>query len=179
MEMTMSAEGKDTVLVLGASGGIGGEMARQLRDAGWRVKAMKRDLGATSVLKDGIEWVEGDALNREDVLSASRGSSVIVHVVNPPGYRRWSELVLPMIDNTIAAASVNGATVVLPGTVYNYGRDALPLLTETSPQRPDSRKGAIRVELERRLEAVTRSGAVRVIIVRAGDFFGPSAGSNW
>jgi nucleoside-diphosphate-sugar epimerase len=179
MEMTMNAEGKDTVLVLGASGGIGGEVARQLRDAGWRVKAMKRDLGTTSVLKDGIEWVEGDALNREDVLSASRGSSVIVHAVNPPGYRRWSELVLPMIDNTIAAASVNGATVVLPGTVYNYGPDAFPILTENSPQHPETRKGAIRVELERRLQTAAQSGALQAIIVRAGDFFGPQAGNNW
>jgi peptide-methionine (R)-S-oxide reductase len=41
-----------------------------------------------------------------------------VHAVNPPGYRGWSRLVLPMLDNTIAAASAVGATIVLPGTVY-------------------------------------------------------------
>ena len=32
--------------------------------------------------------------------------------------------------------------------------------------------------MERRLEAATRRGA-RVLIVRAGDFFGPQAGNNW
>jgi uncharacterized protein YbjT (DUF2867 family) len=31
------------VLVLGATGGIGGEVARQMRDAGWDVRALKRD----------------------------------------------------------------------------------------------------------------------------------------
>jgi nucleoside-diphosphate-sugar epimerase len=128
--------------------------------------------------RDGITWLRGDAMNRDDVVNAARGSAVIVHAVNPPGYRRWSELVLPMVDNTIAAAIAERATIVLPGTVYNYGPDAFPLLDEEAPQRPLTRKGAIRVELERRLQAATTRGA-RVIVVRAGDFFGPRAGNNW
>ncbi len=166
----------DTVLVLGATGGVGGEMARQLRDAGWRVRAMKR--GAVSERRDGIDWVGGDAMEAQDVREAARGCAVIVHAVNPPGYRRWSELVLPMLDHTIAAAKAEGATIVLPGNVYNYGADAFPLLAEDAPQHPATRKGAIRVEMERRLELASREGA-RVLIVRAGDFFGPKAGNNW
>lgn len=38
--------------------------------------------------------------------------------------------------------------------------------------------GAIRVEVERRLKSATQQGA-RVIIVRAGDFFGLRAGNSW
>jgi nucleoside-diphosphate-sugar epimerase len=165
-------------LVLGATGGIGGELARQLRDAGWAVTALTRGLDATRIERDGIVWLRGDAMDCQAVVDAARGCSVIVHAVNPPGYRRWSELVLPMIDNTIAAATSTGATVVLPGTVYNYGDDAFPLLREDSPQRPSTRKGAIRVELERRLEMATAQG-VRTIVVRAGDFFGPHVGNSW
>src|SRR5215472_4350909 len=93
------------VLVLGASGGIGGETARQLRAAGWDVRALTRSGEKPSERRDGITWLRGDALNREDVMAAARGCAVIIHAVNPPGYRRWSELVLPMLDNTIAAAS--------------------------------------------------------------------------
>lgn len=166
----------DTVLVLGATGGIGGEVARQLRDAGWEVRALKRD--AQEGKREGITWLAGDAMDAQAVRRAAKGCSVIVHAVNPPGYRNWSELVLPMLDNTIAAAKAEGATVVLPGTVYNFGPDAFPLLAEDSPQRPLTRKGAIRVEMERRLEEASREGA-RVLIVRAGDFFGPKAGNNW
>jgi len=172
----MSNSGK--VLVLGATGGIGGEVARQLRDAGWEVRALRRVADQPIEQKNGITWVRGDALVREDVAAAAKGCSVIVHAVNPPGYRRWSELVLPMLDNTIAAASTERATVVLPGTVYNYGPDAFALVTERSPQNPVTRKGAIRVEMERRLESFARGGG-RVLIVRAGDFFGPKAGNNW
>ncbi|MBR7956501.1 NAD-dependent epimerase/dehydratase family protein [Burkholderia cenocepacia] len=165
-------------LVLGASGGIGGEVARQSRDAGWQVRALKRGLDAEVVERDGIAWVRGDALDRDAVVRAARGCSVIVHAVNPPGYRNWATQVLPMIDNTIAAARAAQATVVLPGTVYNFGADAFPVLREDAPQHPATRKGAIRVELERRLQDASAHG-VPAIVVRAGDFFGPQLGNSW
>src|ERR1700719_3288871 len=103
---------KNTVLVLGATGGIGGEVARQLRDTGWEVRALRRRAPRSAEHQSGITWIPGDAMNREDVIAAANGCSVIVHAVNPPGYRRWSELVLPMLDNTIAAACSVGATIV-------------------------------------------------------------------
>ncbi|MTW13857.1 NAD-dependent epimerase/dehydratase family protein [Pseudoduganella eburnea] len=168
-----------TALVLGASGGIGGEMARQLAAKGWKVRALKRGLGVPSRLTDGVEWIEGDAMNAPDVAKAAEACKVIVHAVNPPGYRGWGQQVLPMIDNTIAAASVHGATVVLPGTVYNFGPDAFPVLREDSPQRPVTRKGKIRVEMEARLRKAAEDGQLRAIVVRAGDFIGPGARNNW
>jgi nucleoside-diphosphate-sugar epimerase len=170
--------GNGTVLVLGGTGGIGGEAARQLRDTGWIVRALQRRAAQPVEQRNGITWIRGDAMNREDVMAAAIGCSVIVHAVNPPGYRRWSDLVLPMLDNSIAAACAVAATIVLPGTVYNFGPDAFPLLTESSPQHPVTRKGAIRVEMERRLFAASNNGA-RVLIVRSGDFFGPRAGNSW
>jgi nucleoside-diphosphate-sugar epimerase len=177
-DMTRNGTRNNTVLVLGATGGIGGEVARQLRDAGWTVRALKRAAESAVAQRDGITWLRGDALNRQDLADAAQGCSVIVHAVNPPGYRQWSTRVLPMLDNTVAAARDQRATIVLPGTVYNYGPDAFPLLSEDSPQHPLTRKGAIRVELEQRLLQASREGA-RVLIVRAGDFFGPRAGNNW
>jgi nucleoside-diphosphate-sugar epimerase len=165
-------------LILGATGGIGGETARALLARGFRVRAMHRSPAAQSA-SNAIEWVKGDAMNAADVLAAAQGADVIVHAVNPPGYRNWKGLALPMLDNTIAAALATGARIAFPGTVYNFGPDAFPMLRESSPQRPLTRKGAIRVEMERRLESASRDG-VKVLIVRAGDFFGPrSTANNW
>lgn len=164
-----------TALVLGATGGIGGETARALKAAGWQVRAMARQPPARV---DGLDWVQGDALRAVDVLRAAQGCAVIVHAVNPPGYRNWHTQVLPMIDNSVAAARQVGATLVLPGTVYNYGPDAFADPHEQAPQHPTTRKGALRVALEARLQAAASNG-LRVIILRAGDFFGPHPGNNW
>jgi nucleoside-diphosphate-sugar epimerase len=86
--------------------------------------------------------------------------------------------VLPMLENTIAAGRAVGARIVLPGTIYNYGPDAFPCLTETSPQHPCTRKGEIRAAMEARLKAASDQG-VRVLVLRCGDFFGPRVGNNW
>lgn len=173
-----NALSKPLALVLGATGGIGGTVAAMLAERGYRVRALHRRAEAMAATHPGYEWVAGDAMNRNDVASAAQGASVIVHAVNPPGYRNWAKLVLPMIDNTIFAAKASGARILMPGTVYNYGPDSFPLIAEDSAQNPISRKGAIRVELERRLEAASRRG-VRVVIIRAGDYFGPGAANNW
>jgi nucleoside-diphosphate-sugar epimerase len=124
------------------------------------------------------EWVKGDALDQPFVVEAARGVQAIVHAVNPPGYRNWATLVLPMIENTIAAARDGSARILLPGTIYNYGSDAFPVLREDSPQRATTHKGKIRIALEEKLETAARDG-VRSLIVRLGDFFGPRAGNNW
>lgn len=165
-------------LVLGATGGIGSAVARRLRESGWHVRALHRAPDRVAARHD-FEWHAGDAMVTRDVAAAAKGAALIVHAVNPPGYRDWDRLVLPMLDNTIAAARANDARILFPGTVYNYGRDAFPDIAEDAPQHPDTRKGAIRVEMERRLRAFAETEAGRVLIVRAGDFFGPGAANNW
>jgi nucleoside-diphosphate-sugar epimerase len=171
----MTSTSQRIALVIGAAGGIGGEAAAALVRHGWTVRALTR---RAQPAKSGITWIPGDAMVAADVARAARGAALIVHAANPPGYKDWDKLVLPMLDNAIAAARAEGARVLLPGTVYNFGLETFPLIDETAPQRPTTRKGKIRVEMERRLRAASTQG-VPVLIVRAGDFFGPHAGNNW
>ncbi|MFK3776973.1 NAD-dependent epimerase/dehydratase family protein [Agrobacterium sp. NPDC089420] len=172
-----AGNGGPLALIVGANGGVGSHVAKMLLQRGWRVRALTRQPAPTATA-DSIERVKGDAMNRPDVVEAAKGASLIVHAVNPPGYRDWDKQVLPMLDNTIAAAEGCGARIVFPGSVYNFGSDAFPLLTEDSPQKPFTRKGALRVEMEQRLKMASMRG-VPVLIVRAGDFFGPDAKNNW
>ena len=159
-----------TVLVLGATGGVGGETARALMSRGWAVRGLaRREMAQT----DGLLWFKGDALDPKAVREAAEGTSVIVHAVNPPGYRQWGKVALPMLDNSIAAARETGARVVLPGTVYNYDPRETPVATENSPQNPNTRKGRIRKEMEQRLQQVPS------LVLRAGDFFGTRALNSW
>lgn len=169
---------RKVALVLGATGGIGSEVANSLCSSGWQVRALNRNPERTAK-DERFFWIKGDALAKEDVAAAAQGASLIVHAVNPPSYLDWEKLVLPMLDHTIAAATANSARILLPGTVYNYGPDAFPDVTENAPQNARTRKGRIRVEMERRLRQAAESGAAKVLIVRAGDFFGPKAANNW
>lgn len=164
-------------LVIGATGGVGGAIADRLLADGWHVRAINRDpsTAAQRSGRPGLEWVKGDAMAPADVIAAAEGCEIIVHGANPPGYKNWAGLQMPMIRSTIAAAQASGARILFPGTVYNYGPDAFPRIDERSAQNPRSRKGAIRVQMERAL----REAGVPVLIVRCGDFFGPKPGNNW
>jgi nucleoside-diphosphate-sugar epimerase len=173
----MAEQVNKTTLILGATGGVGGALTEVLLARGWTIKALTRDPARAAAGRDPeIHWIQGDAMDRAAVVKAAEGGSLVVHAVNPPGYRDWDKLVLPMLDNSIAAARAAGARVLLPGTVYNYGPDAFPVLREDSPQQPLTRKGKIRAEMERRL----KESGVPALVVRAGDFFGGrGVGNNW
>ncbi len=166
-----------TALVIGATGSFGGHAAVALIKHGWCVRALARDPEAAA-RKTGarmpIDWIKGDAMNAADVLAASAGAEVIVHGTNPPGYKNWRGLAVPMLANTVAAAVARRARIVLPGNVYNFAPDAGADIGEDAPQQPATRKGQIRVEMEESLRAATGDGA-KVLVLRAGDFFGPAA----
>jgi nucleoside-diphosphate-sugar epimerase len=164
-------------LVIGATGSFGSHAAAALIRHGWTVRALARDpveARAKAGPRMPIEWVGGDGMNLDDVARAADGAAVIVHAANPPGYRNWRGLAIPMLAATIAAAEAQGARIVLPGNVYNFAPDSGPRIAETAPQQPVTRKGRVRVEMERMLREATRRGA-KALVLRAGDFFGPAA----
>lgn len=179
--MTLSqTPGPGIALVLGLTGGIGSAIAQRLADRGWTIRALtRRPEGKRPSYPFPVEWRPGDALDAGDVAQAARGASLIVHAVNPPGYARWREDGLPMLENTIAAASDAGATILFPANVYVYSGASPARVDEAAPRRPTTRKGQVRLEMEDRLARAAQEGGVRVIGVRAGDFFGPGVTSSW
>ena len=174
----MMAEAK-RALVIGATGGVGGEVALALLRHGWIVRGLARDpVQAHRTGPAGVDWVAGDAMRGADVVRAAASADLIFHGANPPGYRNWRGLAIPMLRNAIVAAEAVGARLAYPASVYVYGRDAGRVVAEDAPQHPHTRKGRIRVEMEAMLHAAS-VGGLRTLIVRAGDFFGPRAPSSW
>lgn len=173
-----------TALIIGATGSFGAHAAQALLKHGWTIRALNRNPEAatkTAGLRTPIDWVKGDAMNAADMIAAAQGVQLIVHAANPPRYRNWKGTVLPMLDNAIAAAKASGARLMLPTSVYNYAPDMGANIGEDAPETPVTRKGAIRVECERRARQASKDG-VKVLILRAGDFFGPAApnsGLSW
>lgn len=144
---------KQTVLILGASGKVGCHTARAFAKAGWVVRKYDRAAG--------------------DMIAQAQGAQLMVNGLNPPNYHNWAEIVPQITQQVIAAAKATGATVILPGNVYNFGAEPGPWAS-TTPQRPTSRKGQIRVEME----AAYRRSGVRTIVLRAGNFLDPDRNAD-
>jgi nucleoside-diphosphate-sugar epimerase len=136
------------VLILGGSGKIGRSASEAFGRAGWNVRNYDR--------------------KRDTMLEAARGADVIVNGLNPPAYHDWARLIPAITSEVIAAAKASGATVILPGNVYNFGEEGGEW-SETTPHRPSTRKGKIREDMERAYEA----SGVRTIVLRAGNFIDP------
>ncbi len=143
-------------LVLGASGGFGGQVALALQSAGWGVRRYARGT---------------------DMAAAAQGADLIVNGLNPPAYHDWDRLIPQITASVIAAGRASGAMVLVPGNVYNYGMEPGPWGPET-PQRPVSRKGRIRVEMEAAYRVAAARGDLRCVILRGGDFMLPGAQSS-
>lgn len=139
-----------TVLILGASGKIGRNAAVAFGDAGWRIRKFDRQNG--------------------NMAQAASGADVIINGMNPANYHDWEYTIPAITRQVIAAAKVSGATVIIPGNVYNFG--ATPgIWCENTPQNANTRKGRVRVEME----LAYRNSGVRTIILRAGNFIEPQS----
>jgi nucleoside-diphosphate-sugar epimerase len=163
---------KDKILVLGAAGRLGFAAASAFRDAGWRVKGLVRP-GRAGAVPRGVEAVE--AITRDEAVSAAQGCAVVLNALNP-ALTEWDKNALSLAYGSIAAAEESGATLLFPGSVWNYGRHMPPLLDENTPMQPTTRKGGMRVQIEQRIREAC-DGGMRAIVLRAGDFFGAGRGS--
>jgi nucleoside-diphosphate-sugar epimerase len=167
-----------TVLILGAAGRIGQVLGSAFADAGWEVRAQARKpLPSALVGHPHVQPVRCDATDVAALTAAAEGATAIVNALNPP-YTEWDRLALPLADAALAVARASGALLMLPGNVYNFGRELAPLLTPDTPERGDTPKARIRIELEARLAAAAHDG-VESVVIRAGDFFGGPGTGSW
>jgi len=158
-----------TVLVLGANGRLGRAATLAFAAAGWQVRAQLRR-APRAPLPAGVQPVLCDALDVPALVAAGLGAQVIVNALNPD-YTRWATLLPPITQATLQLARATGATLMLPGNVYNFGNRLPAVLTEDTPFAATHPKAAQRIALEQALADAAADG-VRSIVIRAGDFLG-------
>lgn len=162
-------------LVLGATGGIGHWTVAKLLERGDPVRVLVRNperFRRSWPEANGVEVVAGDALAAEDVRRAAKDCTTIFHCVNVP-YPEWAAKAFPMLSNTVSAAFASSARVVFPGNVYLFGHARAELVREDHPMEPHTRKGRLRLQMERHLHDLHQSQGLAFTIVRMPDFYGP------
>ena len=164
------------ITILGAKGRFGRAAVDAFLTAGWRVRAFARSWEGAAGRVD-AELIAGDAFDASALASAAKGCDVIVHALNPP-YPRWTRDLPRLTANVIEAAKATGATVIIPGNVYNYGEVMPERLAEDTPHSPTTRKGRLRDEMEQTFASAGDDG-VQTIILRAGDFIEREKTGNW
>lgn len=169
----MNERSAPTILILGANGRLGAAATRAFADAGWRVLAQARQIPAA--LPAGARALVADVRETESIVAQAVGARAVLYAVNPV-YTRWPQDALPFARAGMDIARQLAATFLMPGNVYNFGEDMPELLRESTPQRPSTRKGRIRVAMEAELEARAAQG-LRGVVLRAGDFFGAGEGT--
>lgn len=157
-----------TVLILGAAGRMGRHATKAFSAAGWRVRVFLRP-GRTA--PSGTDAYFGDL---GDIADAAKGVDVILNTLNPV-YHHWSREMPKQTEAVINAAKASGATVIIPGNIYNYGSELPAVLKESTPHIGNHGKAQLRIEME----AAYRAANVRAIILRAGDYLDDEVSGTW
>jgi nucleoside-diphosphate-sugar epimerase len=172
MEAAMS--GRITIFGLGPCGRA--TMTRLLAEGREVVVAQRH---APDDLPKGAQFVPCDALDRESVINATRGSDQIVVAIGFPYVGRvWREVWPKTLGNFVAACEATGARMVLIDNLYMYGPQTSPLV-ETMPLTSYGAKPAARSVATRIWMDAAAAGRARVAALRAPDFYGPRVGLSW
>jgi nucleoside-diphosphate-sugar epimerase len=162
-------------VVLGATGGAGGTLVRELAGRGHRVRAVSRK--PTADLPEGVEQLAADAADPAQTRTACAGATAVYHCVQPP-YHRWAAEFPPLTASIADAAADAGARLVYADNLYAYG-PVHGSITEDLPAQPTTNKGRIRTLMAERLLAAHRSGTLQVAIARSSDYYGPGGANSF
>lgn len=166
-----------SVLVLGGRGRFGQAAARAFAQGGWRVVAQMRP-GAAAVRIPGVQWIEAQPEDTASLASHCGRASVVVQALSPLyTHKVWRREVPRLTTAAISIAQEFGATLLLPGNVYNFGAQLPSELREDSAQPAQTVKGRLRIESEQRIAQATADGRMKAVVIRGGDFFGSGQGS--
>ena len=162
-------------VVLGAGGGTGGAIVRELVGQGRRVRAVTRGGNAAAsygtLPPASFEDVAADVTEREQLRRALEGAAVVYHCAQP-AYTRWPQEFPAMTRGILAATAAAGAKLVFADNLYMYGPVDGPM-TEETPPVAQTKKGKVRAGMAAELLEADRKGRLRVVIGRSSDYFGP------
>lgn len=162
-------------LVLGASGGMGYAIVKELSNRGIMVTAFARNREKLERLfadNNNITIYAGDIFCIEDLDGAAVGMDMIFQSVNIP-YSEWKKKLPIIMSNILLTAKKHSTKLAIVDNVYAYGRSLGKKMSETTEKNPHTKKGRIRLEVEKMI----KKSEVPALIAHFPDFYGPNVDS--
>ena len=165
---------KGKCLVTGATGSLGAALVRLLKDEDLRVLVRDEDAFRDTFGDIDVEVVEGDLCEEGDIDTAIDDVDTVFHCACMP-YFDWGDLI-GHTRRLITAAEEEEKVVdiVFPGNALVYGDVGPGTVREDQEHHPRTKKGTIRVNLERQLREANTRGECRATIARLPDLYGPA-----
>jgi len=162
--------------ILGSGGAIGIELAKALTRHTSDIRLVSR---TPQRVNPTDHLFPADLTNPAEVQKAVAGSETLYLTVGLPyDIKIWQSTWPLIMKNVIDACKTHQARLVFFDNMYMYDPDHLNPMTEETPIRPVSKKGAVRAQIVKMILNEVESGALQATIARSADFYGPSVGNT-
>jgi nucleoside-diphosphate-sugar epimerase len=162
------------VAIFGAAGAVGPHTALELIRRGHAVRVVGRDQTRLAAVAPGVEPFVADLTDPSGARAAADGMDAVLYAVGVP-YDHF-ELHPEMMRIALAAATdANVSRFIHISNVYPYGRPMTPLVDESHPREPQTRKGRFRKIQEDLVLAAHDAHGLGTLVLRPPDFYGPKA----
>jgi nucleoside-diphosphate-sugar epimerase len=163
------------IAIIGAAGAIGYAVAAEFRRRHLPHRVIGRSGSRLEAAFGGTaEVVPADISDLAAAQHALKGASAAIYCVGLPYPEHGRHPAL--LRSVVEAAQREGVSrLALVSSVYGYGRPQTPLVAETHPREPHTRKGRYRKEQEDVAMAAHGQRGLRTLVLRLPDFYGPHA----
>ncbi len=177
-------------LVLGGGGFIGSHLVSALLAGGTPVRVLERPYRGHSALMErtpGLEWLEGNFGNTQDIRRALEGVDTVYHLVSTtqpqssnddPAFDVQSNLLatLNLLEQLRGNAATKLVFVSSGGTVYGVPRHTP--IPETHPTDPTCSYGIVKLAIEKYLALYRILHGLDYRILRIANPYGPGQEAN-
>ena len=167
------------VAITGATGFVGGALARRLAAQGYEIVALARPFSRRNYLADlPITWVEGDVTDRESLRGKFDGAEWLIHAAGMLGQagmpeRAYFALHEQGTNNVLAEAEAAGVKRILHvGSPGVLGPISGPMADESAPLAPSNPYERSKAAAEQ-VALVYARGGLPVVIARPEFIYGP------
>jgi nucleoside-diphosphate-sugar epimerase len=162
--------------IIGAGGAIGTDLAKYLSEYTKEIRLVSRN---PQKVNEEDELYAADVTRREEVFRAIKGSEkVYVTVGFEYRLKVWQQAWPKFIQDVIDACSDYKAELIFFDNIYALEKNAINHITEKSLILPQTEKGKVRGEVDRKILNAIEKRKIKGIIARAPDFYGTVKASS-